>query len=247
MPTLVAVALQPPSLDGLALRKVHAGVNLPFIYEADLVSTSAAAAAPQFQRHDALSSCYWPAAAPLADLVAQTTKEGERCLELGCGTGLCALTAATACGSSGHCLATDISQVSLDLTDAAAEAQQLRHIVETAILDSTDLEHVPLPAGYDVLILSDVFVTEALAKAYAARVAEACAAEASYRRVLVVDPGRSTRRTFLDELARRGVDSSPGFCSAEECLRRAASVPPEPGTLLLLLDTEEGAPMSYAI
>ena len=232
-----AAALQsPPQLNGMPLRKVQVGQKLPFVYEVDLLASDGGV-----QSHDPLSSCYWPAAAPLAALVAQTTSQGESCVELGCGTGLCSLTVVAA---GGRCLATDVSQVSLELTKAAAQAQALENL-ECAAFDATDMG-VPLPAG-EVLILSDVFVTDLLARAYAERVAEAVAA--GFRRVLVVDPGRTSRATFLDELSRIGVSDHPGFQPAADCLRRASCAPiaGKRSTQLLFLDTDQGIPVSYDI
>ena len=75
----------------------------------------------------------------------------------------------------------------------------------TSVFDVLGKE--PLPRA-DVMMLSDVFVTDALAEAYARRVAEAVAA--GFALVLVVDPRRSTRDVFLTALDARGVQHS-GF------------------------------------
>lgn len=221
-------------------RKIFVAPELPFILEADWASSSPttasdAAAAP----HDPLSSCYWPAASALARVLGVLASIDEDAsdqiyLELGCGTGLCSLTAA----ASGvrEVLATDVSPASLELTAAAAAAQNLT-AVATSLFDATCLS-TPLPRA-DVLLLSDILVTDGLAHSFGARVAEAV--DAGFRRVLVVDPGRSTRQTFLDALAERGVVHG-GFVGEDELCARARA-----GERVCLLDTEEGAPVSYCI
>jgi len=238
---------------GVTVRRVKSKAgDLPWVYEADWEATAAArqdeAQQPlqQQQEHDPLASCFWPAASPLATLVvqladAQVFKKGWIFLELGAGTGLLSLTAAARCGAS-KVIATDVSSTALEFCAAAADAQHLSPpLLETRTFDVLSAE--PLPSGsstIDVLLLSDLFVTEELARAHAARVAEA--AQSSGRPfVLVVDPGRSTRACFLDALDRHGV-AHGGFCSAEECVARARR-----GERLLFLDTEEGAPVSYEI
>ena len=92
------------------------------------------------------------------------------------------------------------------------------------------------------LLLSDVLVTEALARAFAARVAEACAVGSSFTRVLAVDPGRSTRTAFLDALDAHGVDCGGGFVAEAELLNRARA-----GARVCLLATDAGAPVEYCI
>ena len=198
---------------GINTRRVTTGPGLPWILEADWQQALPEAAGMTRQRHDPLSSCYWPAAAALAELVADLSIPGEY-LEIGCGTGLLSLTAAM---HGATVLATDVSQTSLDFTSAAADAQGLS--IRTRIFDAMNLVD-PLPEA-ECLLLSDVFVTDELATAIAARVAEACAAGSAYRRVFVVDPGRSTRRTFLDALSERGVAVGDGFLGADDCRARA--------------------------
>ena len=78
----------------------------------------------------------------------------------------------------------------------------------------------------------------------AARVAEALTV--GFARILVVDPGRSTRETFLAALAerRKGEDDDGAafFADEDEVARRASE-----GLRLLLLDTSEGAPVDFCI
>ena len=219
---------------GVSVRRIHTGGSLPWIYEADWANTAADASR---KRHDPLSSCYWPAAAPLASLLSSHVHRGACYLELGCGTGLLSLTSAMY--GAGRVIATDVSTASLELTDAAAAAQGLES-VETRLFDVTD-RNVALPRA-DFMLLSDLFVTDELAKAYAARVAEACASADSFRQIFVVDPGRSTRQTFLDALGAYPHCAHGGFAAADECTARALR-----GERLILLDTRDGEPVDYAI
>jgi predicted nicotinamide N-methyase len=238
---------------GVPTRRIEPDTNLPFILEADLLASAQSNKA--IERHDPLSSCYWPAAVPLARLVSELASPNERHLELGCGTGLCSL-AASARGAS--CVATDVSDTALALTAAAAAAQNL--VVDTQQFDAMD-STMSLPRA-DVLILSDLFVTEGLARAHARRVVEAC--RMGFKRICVVDPGRTTRATFLDTLDELGctVATHGGFAPAEVISERARrGNPPRPppaaggagssttggSALLLLLDTSEGAPVAYEI
>ena len=86
-----------------------------------------------------------PAAAALARLVRRLgagEEPRQSFLDLGCGTGLCSLTAA-ACGAL-SVLATDVSETSLEFTAAAAQAQGLT-AVQTRLFDATG--EAPLPAA----------------------------------------------------------------------------------------------------
>ena len=238
---LLSTSLLPTAalvIGGVQTRRVDVSPDLPWLLEADWNNSGD----ETIQRHDPLSSCYWPAAAPLAKLIARIVAEDENrpysYLELGCGTGLCSLTAAASGAAS--VLATDISATSLEYTAAAATAQSLT--VQTRLFDATALDE-PLPRA-DALLLSDVFVTDDLATAFAARVAEALTV--GFARILVVDPGRSTRETFLAALVerRKGEDDDGAACFADEdeVARRASE-----GLRLLLLDTSEGAPVDFCI
>ena len=218
---------------GINTRRVTAGPGLPWVLEADW--QQAVPEDDNRQPHDPLSSCFWPAAAPLAELIAELAIQADF-LEIGCGTGLLSLTAAM----HGHSvLATDVSQTALEFTAAAAKAQSLSG-VRTQIFDAMKLAE-PLPRA-ECLLLSDILVTDQLATALAARVAEACAAGCGYRQIFVVDPGRSTRRTFLDALSECGVAIGDGFLSADDCRERAKR-----GERLVLLHSQVGAPVSYDI
>lgn len=111
----------------------------------------------------------------------------------------------------------------------------------TALCDVTACG-APLPRiggrAADLLVISDCFVTPALAAALGARVADALAEGTT---AVVVDPQRPTRCDFLRELRRRGVEGAV-FCSVGEC----APVVPGSGALHLL-ETDEGVPTFYEI
>ena len=139
---------------GINTRRVTGGPGLPWVLEADW--QQAVPEDDNRQPHDPLSSCFWPAAAPLAELIAELAIQADF-LEIGCGTGLLSLTAAM----HGHSvLATDVSQTALEFTAAAAKAQSLSG-VRTQIFDAMKLAE-PLPRA-ECLLLSDILVTDQLA------------------------------------------------------------------------------------
>lgn len=218
------------SVGGVPVRRVGQH-PYPWVYEADL----AASQSGSITRHDPLSSCFWPAATALASLISRWRWDGQRCLELGCGTGLCSLTAATMGAAS--VMATDVSLVSLQLTQAAAADQRLNvSVAEFDVLSNAAL------ITADVLILSDLFVTEDLARAHARRVHEAMCA--GFETILVVDPGRSTRAVFTSRLEEYFGSSAPklSFEDADSCLQRLKR-----NEQLVLLNSQVGAPISYDI
>ena len=247
------------------MRKVHPDPVLPYVFEADWTAHQKIGGGAT--ANDPLSSCYWPASLPLARVLARSHSllTNATVLEIGAGTGLCSM--ASAAAGAAYVLATDVDRISLSLVSAAAEEQKL-DAVATSTFDVLD-SAMPLPEA-NVLILSDPFVTERLARAHARRVAEACAK--NFRLVCVVDPNRSSRNSFLEELSLCGVthegfqpfnelgsqltqsDTIPGGGSglhsrtATECEpishmeRMAAS-----GTVIKLLSTDEGAALYFEI
>lgn len=229
------------TVGGVAVRRVSPGHRLPWIYEADLLGSERS---DTLASHDPLASTFWPAAVPLARLLSQLPGiRGARFVEVGCGCGLCTLSAASAGASV---IGTDVEPLSLRLLEAAAAEQGLA--VRTAEFDAMSPQD-ELPAA-DIYCVSDCFVTKPLATALAARTAAALAAGST---VLVVDPGRSTRDDFLSELRARGVAQEAVFRPLAEL--EDALLPPPDGTSngrarrhkLILLDTSEGAPVSYCI
>lgn len=139
----------------------------------------------------------WPASVAIAQYLAALPSgalEGARVLELGCGNGLCSLTAA-ALGAH-TVLATDVSTEALALTARAAREQHLT--LETSTFDLSDRRLV-LPAA-DLVVAADLLYEHDLAVAVASRIAEA-AARGSW--VVVGDQRRSGRDAFLRSLRKR--------------------------------------------
>ena len=240
-----AFEVQVGRLSGIALTRIAPDPLLPTIFEVDWSAQQGLDDHELLNGHDPLSSCYWPASMPLARLLYRSSESLRRksVVEIGCGTGLCSLT----CASVGaKVLATDVDPLALELTAAAASAQALN--VDTVAFDATHAAE-PLPCA-DVLLMSDLFVTEALARAHASRVAEALTSGA-YQLIVVVDPARQTRADFLEELSRQGIDGHHrGFQPLDEStvlnLEGSASGVSD-GRKLVLLDTEVGAAVSYDI
>ena len=97
------------------------------------------------------------------------------------------------------------------------------------------------PRRAELLVVSDCFVTPALARALATRVAEALQEGTT---VVVVDPQRSTREDFLKELRRQEV---PRTHFEDVCDGAVwAGVTPGAG-LLYAFGTDEGTPVYYEI
>ena len=140
--------------------------------------------------HDALSTQLWPSARIAAGLVAAAPASSM--VEIGCGLALPSLAAARA---GIQTLATDRDAVALDFVSAAAEDQNID--IETRVFDVEDAS-TPLPPG-DLVVIADVFVTDPVAEACAARCEEALRRGSD---VLVVAAERSTRDAFLGALGR---------------------------------------------
>ena len=138
----------------------------------------------------------WPAAVAIAQELSALPPDalrGVSVLELGCGNGLCSLTAALLGASP--VVATDVSADALTLTTEAARAMRLP--VETRHFDLGGRE--PLPPA-DLVIAADLLYDETLAAAVAVRTLEA-AERGSW--VLVADGRRGPRSVFLRTLRER--------------------------------------------
>jgi len=143
---------------------------------------------------DPYAAIVWPAALAVARELPGRVRAGERVLDLGAGTGLCALTAARL---GARACALDHEPSALRAIACAAALQALA--VETSHFDLFGPE--PLPPG-DLAVLADVLYEPALARAAAARTAEMLLRGG---RVVVGDPARIGRAAFVEALAAGGI------------------------------------------
>ena len=187
---LQAAAVQRTTIRGHAVRRVD-GLDGLYVYSVAYGGGSDGA------KHDALSTQLWPSARIAGGLVAEAAPASM--LEIGCGLALPSLAAARAGVSV---LATDRDAIALDFVKHAAADQGLD--VSTQLFDVEDASK-PLPPG-GLVVLADVFVTDPIAEACAARCKEALRRGSD---VLVVAAARSTRDTFLRALAPAGGSFGP--------------------------------------
>jgi len=185
-----AAAVQRTSIRGHAVRRVDAIDGL-FVYAV------AYGGGEGGEPHDALSTQLWPSARIAAGLVAEAAPASM--VEVGCGLALPSLAAARA---GVRALATDRDAVALDFVSAAAADQNID--LATQVFDVEDAS-TALPPG-DFVVLADVFVTDPVAEACAARCEEAIRRGSD---VLVVAAARSTRDAFLGALGRGSFGPAP--------------------------------------
>ena len=155
----------------------------------------------------------WPAAQAVArELVALTDGSGEPLLrsgsvllELGAGTGLCALAAASVGATA---LATDYRPEPLELIERATASNSERLgkalAVTTSIFDICD-EAATLPPA-DVVAAADVLYFASTGRALARRCVQAL--RSGTRLVVIGDCDRPGRGAFLEELVAEGVSPS---------------------------------------
>ena len=196
---LQAAAVQRTTIRGHAVRRVD---GLDGLYVYSVAYGGGSDGAP----HDALSTQLWPSARIAAALVADAAPASM--LEIGCGLALPSLAAARAGVSA---TATDRDAVALDFVQHAAADQGLD--VSTQLFDVED-ESSPLPPG-DLAVFADVFVTDPVAEACAARCEEALRRGSD---VLVVAAARSTRDAFLGALGRGSFGPAPARLDGGEGL-----------------------------
>ena len=179
------------------------GIDAPVrIYEAE--SQDAALDAAIETDSDPFGACCWPSAVVAARaLAARDGVAGLRVLELGAGTGLASAAAARL---GADVVATDVSDISLELLRRAAETAAF----DVQRLDFTNSDAVAALGDFDIIVAADTLYEEAIARATARVV------RASRGACIVVDPGRPDgRRAFLDELDGLG-RFEPVAVSAEE-------------------------------
>ena len=184
--------------------------------------------------------CFWPAATPLSNLVIRLAELGVSSEDPVFWSWLWNRAAHSPLP---HMVEQQYSPQTFPdcarIHEIAAAAQDLSARLEASTFDVFSSD--PLPSGVDVLMLSDLFVTEDLARAHATRVAEMLGrGSSSACMALVVDPGRSTRGCFLRTLEELEVRHD-GFGNAQECEARALA-----GELAASRH-REGAPVSYEI
>ena len=199
MQRTTAAAVQRTSIRGHAVRRVD-GVNGLYVYAVAYGGGSDGA------KHDALATQLWPSARIAAELVAAAAPASM--VEVGCGLALPSLAAAR---SGVSVLATDRDAVALDFVSAAAEDQKID--IATRVFDVEDAT-TALPPG-DLVVLADVFVTDPVAEACAARCEEALRRGSD---VLVVAAARSTRDAFLGALGRGSFGPAPARLGGGEGL-----------------------------
>ena len=191
-----AIAVRPRDVK---IRGIAAPVR---IYEA--ASQDAALDAAIETDSDPFGACCWPSAVVAARSLAARDMAGLRVLELGAGTGLASAAAARL---GADVVATDVSDISLELLRRAAADGGAFDVQR---LDFTDADAVAALGDFDVIVAADTLYEEAIARATARVV------RASRGACIVVDPGRPDgRRAFLDELAGLG-RFEPAAVSAEE-------------------------------
>ena len=195
----VAAAVQRTTIRGHAVRRVD-GVNGLYVYAVAYGGGSDGAP------HDALATQLWPSARIAAEIVAAAAPASV--VEIGCGLALPSLAAARA---GIRALATDRDSIALDFVSAAAEDQNID--IATRVFDVEDAT-TALPPG-DLVVLADVFVTDPVAEACAARCEEALERGSD---VLVVAAARSTRDAFLRALGRGSFGPAPARLDGGEGL-----------------------------
>ena len=139
----------------------------------------------------------WPAALLLAQVVASGPPlAGKATFELGAGTGLASLAAAT---HGAHAVATDVYPLSLQLIEQSAAIATPPLDVRAAHFDVFSAD--PLPRT-DILLAADVLYLTDLTRAIARRVAEARERGIT---VLLADSRATHQAALLAELEALGV------------------------------------------
>lgn len=185
---------EPPSGSRAVTVEVAPGMSVTVLEAAD---ADAVLASALDRGADPYAAIVWPAAIAAAQRLAGRVHAGDRVLDLGAGTGLCALTAARL---GARATALDHDPAALSLLEAAAALQELR--VEIRRFDLAGPERLP-PA--DLVVLADVLYERPLALVAAGRALEALRHGAG---VLVSDPDRVGRTEFVGHLAAAGVPVS---------------------------------------
>lgn len=149
---------------------------------------------------DIYGSVLWPAASAVSDHLQSIDLDNKSILELGTGTGLCAISAALS--GAKRVLATDYEEIPLDLLQYAidhlydSEQRHKLQTIETSLLDIC-AHDVPLPKA-DIVIAADIMYEPKTGEATAVRTLEAL--KAGSRVIIGCSPGRPGRPYFLKKL-----------------------------------------------
>lgn len=181
--------------------------------------------------HDILACQIWPASRVVAFEMGTIVRAAEAgrgdnrrrkdgssggvtMCELGSGSGLISLAAAKV--GCVDVIATDVDQLSPSLIATAAAEQGLADAISTRYLDLTATAEggYPLPPA-DVVVMADVFVTDAVAFGAAARAWEAL--ERGSMVVVAAQGDRSCRGSFLNRLR----DTAPAWAQSQGPVRTA--------------------------
>jgi predicted nicotinamide N-methyase len=138
----------------------------------------------------------WPSGVALAHAVSNHALDGRVVIDVGAGVGAASLAAAR-CGA--RVVALDFDPLSLRLIALSASEHELN--VSTERFDLYD--EAPLPEG-DLYLFADMLYEPPLAERCAERVLECLSRGAC---VLLADPDRVGRATFIDRLRHAGVDA----------------------------------------
>lgn len=141
----------------------------------------------------------WDSAINVARVLLTRELQGLTVFELGAGCGLCGVVAAL---GGARVVCTDVDELVFDAVRAAADAAGVADRVDCAVFDVCGAE--PLPR-VDVVVVADLLYEAELAGAVARRVLEA---RARGMTVIIGDPERAGRASFLRLLKEGGVDGA---------------------------------------
>ena len=152
-----------------------------------------------------LATQVWPSARVAAMAILEHADPTWDIMELGCGPGLPSLAAAT---KGCQVVATDLDRLALKLVEAAANEQNLE--VETQQFDLVfNRIDKSLLERLDLIVLSDVFESEAVAKG-AARLTKQCLEE-GLRVWVFAQSDRAQRELYIAALQKQSIMSSQSF------------------------------------
>jgi predicted nicotinamide N-methyase len=144
---------------------------------------------------DPYAHILWPSSLAAARALPPIVRPGHVVLDVGAGTGLCALTAA-ALGARAVALDRDAAS----LARISRASRMNRVIVETVLCDVYSAASLP---DCDLAVFADLLYEPALARAIGLRIVEVMSRGGS---VIIADPGRASRAVLDGMLTREGID-----------------------------------------